>query len=77
MSQGLWNESFFEFADDGLLSFTMVVGANSRKWGHFGVVRTRLCAPTLGLMGWCDQSKSCVNAAGLRKVANQIYCQTL
>jgi hypothetical protein len=33
--KGLWNENFAEFGDNGLLSCTTVVGANSQKWGIF------------------------------------------
>ena len=32
----LWNEDFFELGDNGLWSCRAVVGANARKWSHFG-----------------------------------------
>ncbi len=31
---------------------------SSEKWGHFGVLRARLSAPTLGLIGWWDGSET-------------------
>ncbi len=43
---------FSELVYNGLWGCTAVVGANSQKWGHFGLVRARLCAL---LIGWWYQ----------------------
>ena len=39
---------FAEFADNGLFGCILVVGADSRKWGHFGGVS---CATQCALGG--------------------------
>ena len=53
----LWNEHFPEFGDNGLLSCMKVVGADSRKWGHFEGICARLSVP-LVIAGWWDWSKN-------------------
>jgi hypothetical protein len=47
-------ENFAELADNGLLSCTAVVGANSRKRDCLGVFHAR----ALGLIDWWDQATS-------------------
>ena len=54
----LWGGHFFELADNGLLSCRLVVGFNSRKWGHSGVLGKR---PGASLVGWWDRSQISVS----------------
>ena len=42
MLQSLRKGNFFELADNEVLGCSRVVGADSRKWGHFRVIRGRL-----------------------------------
>jgi len=54
--QNLRDTYFFELVDNGIVSCTAVVGANSLKWGHFEGICARLSVP-LDIAGWWEWSK--------------------
>jgi len=54
IAQGLWNDNFAEFGDNGLLGCSQLVYFYSRKWDRLGVVHVGLSA-LLVLAGWWDR----------------------
>ncbi|MES0363833.1 MAG: hypothetical protein ABUK14_07780 [Desulfobacteria bacterium] len=47
--KSLWSGNFFGLADNGFLGCTVVVCANSRKWGHLGGRGSVRCDWLVGL----------------------------